>query len=98
MSTPEKISIERICEIYEVDRNFVVAICEMDMISLQEEGPEHFISTEALPAVERMLRLHHDLGINEEGLHTIHHLLERMSVMQEEMRQLRNRLRLYEDL
>lgn len=98
MSTADKISIQRICEIYEVDRNFVVSICEMDLIALDQEGPEHYISTEALPLVERMLRLHHDLGINEEGLHTIHHLLERMAGMQEEMRMLRNRLRLYEDL
>lgn len=97
MNREDKISIERICEIYEIDRNFVLSISEMDLLTLHAEGAEQYIGPEELPLFERMMRLHRDLGINQEGLHTIHHMLERMQEMQEEIRQLRNRLRLYED-
>ncbi|WP_224491420.1 chaperone modulator CbpM [Robertkochia flava] len=92
-----KINIQRLCEVYEIERSFVISICEADLITLYSEGNQDFITVEELPFLERMLRLHQDLGINEEGLHTIHHLLERVTDMKEEIRQLRNRLRLYED-
>lgn len=97
MSRDSRISVERICEIYDIDRNFVMSISEWDVITLYAEGTEQYIHEEELPLFERMMRLHHDLGINHEGLHTIHHMLERMLEMQEEIRQLKNRLRLYED-
>lgn len=98
MSLESKISIQRICEIYKVDRGFLMSISEMDLLTLYEEGTEQYIPEDELPMVERMMRLHHDLGINQEGLHTIHHMLERMEGMQEEIRRLRIRLRRYEDL
>lgn len=97
MNVKSKISIQRICERYEVDRGFLLSISEMDLITVFEEGAEQYIAADELPLVERMMRLHLDLGINHEGLHTIHHMLERMEGMQEEIRQLRNRLSRYED-
>ena len=93
-----RINITRLCEIYQIEPDFVLSICEMDLLTVYSEGTERFISHDELPLIEKMLRLHHDLGINQEGLHTIHHLLERMQLMQEEIRSLRNRLGLYEDL
>lgn len=91
-----RINIKNLCEIYEIDPGFVTAIYEMDLVRIHFEGSEQFINEEELPLMERMFRLHADLGINQEGLHTIHHLLERMNEMQEEIRELRNRLGLYE--
>jgi chaperone modulatory protein CbpM len=44
-----------------------------------------------------MIHLHHDLEINIAGIEAITHLLERVEQMQENVRGLRNRLRLYED-
>ncbi len=92
-----RISISRLCEVYRVTPDLVVSICEADLFTLYTEGDEIFIEGEQLPLIEKMLRLHLDLGINREGLHTIHHLLERMQEMQEEIRGLRNRLGIYED-
>lgn len=92
-----RISIYRLCEIYEIDPDMMMAICETDLVTLHHEGTDKWVSTEELPLLERMIRLHNDLGINHEGLHTIHHLLERIEDMQQEIRSLRNRLDLYED-
>jgi hypothetical protein len=46
--------------------------------------------------VERYARLYYDLSINMEGIDAIHHLLDRIYVMQDEMRSLRNQLRFLE--
>lgn len=92
-----RISIQQICEVYEIEKTLVISICETDLVTLYDEGGQQYIAVEELPELERMLRLHQDLGINEEGLHTIYHILERVSQMKEEIRQLRNRLKLYED-
>ena len=56
-----------------------------------------FIPETELQKLERMIHLHHDLEINVAGIEAITHLLERVEQMQENVRGLRNRLRLYED-
>lgn len=93
-----KINIKQLCEVYQVDPGFVMSIYEMDLVTIYIEGSERYVSLDELPVVEKMLRLHYDLGINQEGLYTIHHLLERMQDMQAEIRSLRDRLGLYEDI
>jgi uncharacterized membrane protein YjjP (DUF1212 family) len=58
---------------------------------------EHYIHQEELPKLEKMVRLHQDLGINLEGLEAIHHLLEKVEQMQSEVNLLKNKLRKWED-
>ena len=47
-----------------------------------------------LPDVERYSRMYYDLSINIEGIDAIHHLLERMESMQQEIYSLHNKLKL----
>ena len=51
-----------------------------------------------LPDVERYSRMYYDLSINIEGIDAIHHLLERMEEMQQEIYSLHNKLRLLDGL
>ena len=60
-----------------------------------EEG-ERYLFASQLRDVERYARLYYDLSINIEGIEAIHHLLDRMNGLREEVRTLRSRLRLYE--
>ena len=60
-----------------------------------EEG-ERYLFTSQLRDIERYARLYYDLSINIEGIEAIHHLLDRVSGLREEVRTLRSRLRLYE--
>ncbi|MES2629381.1 MAG: chaperone modulator CbpM [Bacteroidota bacterium] len=46
--------------------------------------------------VERMVNLHHELGVNSEGIDVIFNLLDRVERLQDELRTMRNRLGLYE--
>ncbi|MDZ7613457.1 MAG: chaperone modulator CbpM [Flavobacteriaceae bacterium] len=52
---------------------------------------------EAISNLEKLIRLHADLGVNMEGLDVIHHLLHKVSNLQHEINQMRNKLRFYED-
>ncbi|WP_224485226.1 chaperone modulator CbpM [Robertkochia aurantiaca] len=94
--TKYNISIRQFCKAYDLEEGFVMNFIETEMIEIETRGDDYLIKDEHLGLLEKMVRLHRDLGINEAGLETIHHLLERMEEMQEEIRSLRNRLRLYE--
>ena len=65
---------------------------------IRTEGGERCLQFAQLPDVERYSRMYYDLSINIEGIDAIHHLLERMESMQQEIYSLHSRLRLFEDV
>jgi len=62
-----------------------------EMIILDEFCIHHHIY------LEKLVRLFYELDINLEGIETITYLLNRMNQMQQEILQLNNRLRIYEN-
>ena len=67
---------------------------EPSFIEMLQEGGERCLQFSQLPDVERYSRMYYDLSINIEGIDAIHHLLERMESMQQEIYSLHNKLRL----
>ena len=63
--------------------------------SLMTEGGERYLTFTQLPDIERYSRMYYDLSINIEGIDAIHHLLQRMEEMQNELHELRSQLRLF---
>lgn len=57
---------------------------------------DFYILDEEITEIERMHRLHDDLGINLEGLDVIKEMLNRLQKMEEEMAYLKKRLNIYE--
>jgi hypothetical protein len=55
-----------------------------------------FIDADQLHQIEKYIRFYYELDINMEGIETITHLLHRVISLQDEITELRNRLRLYE--
>jgi hypothetical protein len=92
MSSENLIPISKLLDQYSIEPAFVDFLGEMHIISLIVVKEEKFMDESEIPGLERMMRLHYDLGINYEGLDAISHLLERMSAMEREIRALRNRL------
>ena len=66
----------------------------IEIISIEQLD---YISTDDLPILEKWSRLYVELGINVEGIETIHHLLERIGDLQQEVTVLRNRLGQFEE-
>jgi hypothetical protein len=96
MQTEDQISTDELCIHYHVERSFVQALHENGLIEINTIEKTGFMPAQQLPDFERMTRLHYDLDINLEGIEAINHLLQRVKEMQDQIRQLENKLHIYE--
>lgn len=96
MTTEQLIAVEVFATHQGVEPTFVHALHERGLIQITVVHEQHFLEPEQLGRVEQLARMHYDLDINLEGLEAICHLLDRMDAAQQEARDLRQRLRLYE--
>jgi len=79
-----------------IEPQFIALLEENDLIHPQKIEDKQYLHSDELFNLESYARLYYDLSINIEGIDAIHHLLERIQTLQEEMRDLRNRLQLRE--
>ena len=98
MSEQELISADEFCAYHNIEFSFMRNLQEFGMIQMITRQEVNYIPESELEKLERILRLHQDLEINMEGIDTISHLLQKISMMQAEITLLRNKLRLYEDV
>lgn len=80
----------------QIESAFVYELFEQDLIVPKTKDNEVFIDENDIIIIERLFRLHRDLGINFEGLCTINDMLARIQRLEAEMNQLQQRLNLYE--
>jgi hypothetical protein len=92
----ELIIIEEYIRHSAIEPQFITLLEENDLIHTQEVENKHYLHPDELDNLESYARLYYDLSINIEGIDAVHHLLERINALQEEMQHLRNRLQLWE--
>lgn len=97
MQTEHFISADKFCIYHNIEFSFIKNLEDFGLIDVKTFEETRYIHEDEVGKIERMLRLHNDLEINMEGIDTITHLLDRMNSMQEEIRILKNKLRLYEE-
>ena len=85
------------CRFHDVEYTFINSLHEAGLVQITVVNETPYIPETELQKLERMIHLHHDLEINIAGIEAITHLLERVELMQENLRGLKNRLRLYEE-
>jgi hypothetical protein len=88
----ELIIIADYVERIDIEPSFLLLLEEYGLIHIREIENEQFLRIDELPQVERYARMYYDLSINMEGIDAIHHLIERINYLNEELRVLRNRL------
>jgi len=96
MATESLIATNDFCVYYNVEYTFINSLQEAGLVQITTVNETTFIPETELQKLERMIHLHHDLEINIAGIEAITHLLDRVEQMQENMRGLKNRLRIYE--
>jgi len=96
MSTEELISIDTFITHYKVEVSFVHSLQQYGLIETTTIENTTYIYVNELHKLERIVRLYYDMDINIEGIEAITHLLNRVSTMQQEITDLKNRLSLYE--
>ena len=90
------VAASEFCTSHNVEISFLYSLSESGLLEITNVEETVFINQEQLPELEKLVRLHYDMDINLEGIEAIHHLLQQMKTMQDEMRVLKNKLALYE--
>lgn len=91
----ELIIVSEYCHKCHIEPSFIDLLEEGGLIEVHMKEGEHYLFVSQLPDVERYSRMYYELSINMEGIDAIHHLLEKMETMRQEISTLRNQLLLY---
>lgn len=96
MSDEEMIPLETFCTYYQVETSFVETLESYGLVSISSREEKRFILMDEVVELEKFSRLYYDLNINVPGIDALKHLLEKIKELQQEMDNLRARLRIYE--
>lgn len=81
---------------YEIEHQFLIELEESGIIFFQQDGEEKYIKEEQLAELETYIRFYYDLEINVEGIDVIRNLLGKVNMLEQEIRILRNQLKLHQ--
>lgn len=96
MMAGQLIALKEFCGYHNVEYTFVYSLCETELIEVKTIQNEVYVHPDCLEPLEKMVRLHLDLGINSEGVETIFHLLKKIDALQNEIKLLQNKMDFYE--
>lgn len=97
MNTKDLIPIEQFCEIYEIEFSFINSLNDFGLIELTYIDKNEFIALEKIQVIEKIIRLHNDLGVNFEGIDIITNLMQKIDTLQKRLNTIENQLNIYED-
>jgi len=97
MDTHNLILIEKLCSHYEIELSFFDELETMGLIEIKTIKKVQFIHQDSISDLEKMIRLHHELAINAEGIDVVFNLLKKVDKLEEELNSVRNRLQLFEN-
>ncbi len=91
------IAITTLCSHYEIEFSFIDALHKTGLIQIVIIEQDQFIHQDQISDLEKMIRLHHELNVNIEGIDVVLNLLEKEKELREELDALKNRLKRYEN-
>lgn len=97
MEAADIIVLDEFCASHELEISFIQSLEEHGLIETIIVNETLYVSGNELPKLEKIVRLHHELNLNPEGIDTTIHLLQRIENMQDEINKLRNKLNFYEE-
>ncbi len=97
MNTKDLIPIAQFCEIYKIEFSFINSLNDFGLIELTYVDKDEFIALEKIQEIEKIIRLHDDLGVNFEGIDIITNLMQKIDTLQKRLNTIENQLNIYED-
>ena len=97
MKIEHLIPINQLCKHYKVEVSFLSNLNEIGLIEIQKVAKTAYIHQDAMSDIEKMIRMHHELKVNIEGIDVAINLLNKIERLQSELIATKNRLRLYEE-
>jgi MerR HTH family regulatory protein len=95
MQTQNLVSVNEFCVNHNIEISFISSLQQTGLIEITTIKEAEFIDANQLQQLEKIVRLYYEFDINLEGIETITHLLKRISSLQDEIKMLKNNLRLY---
>ncbi|MBK7302619.1 MAG: chaperone modulator CbpM [Saprospiraceae bacterium] len=96
METNQLVLIEEFCVHYNIDFTFIDSLQEFGLVTLIVHDNGKYLSHDDVPEVEKMIRLHYELGINLEGIDVIYNLLKQIDHLQSELEIAKTKLNFYD--
>ncbi|MCC6582200.1 MAG: MerR family transcriptional regulator [Chitinophagales bacterium] len=97
MSTQNFIPLQQLCTHYQVELSFFTNLSEIGLIEIETIEQSPCLHPDKIIAVEKIIRIHHELEVNIEGIDVIFHLLQKLEEKEIELIYLKNRLGIYEN-
>ena len=97
MNEKHLVSAQTLCSHYNIEISFVDTLNNMGLIHIEVIEQNQFIHQDQISALEKIIRLHHELHVNLEGIDVVFNLLEKERKLRNELNEVKNRLRLYEN-
>jgi hypothetical protein len=96
MQTENLVSANQFCIHHNVERSFLDALQQSDLIEIISIEEEIFLPAHQISQLEKMVRLHYEMNINLEGIEAVNNLLQQIDTLQTQVVFLNNKLCLYE--
>jgi len=97
MKTKEFIAVSQLCSHYKVEISFFNELNEVGLIEITTIEQSLYLHQDGINDVEKMIRIHRELNVNTEGIDVVFNLLQKVDDLQNELNNVQNRLRLYEN-
>jgi MerR HTH family regulatory protein len=91
------VPIDLFCKHHHVDFSFIDSLYEFGLIEVVVVENYKYLPHENLKEIEKLTRLHNDLGINIEGIDAISNLLRQINDLQQELAIAKNKLQLFDN-
>jgi hypothetical protein len=96
METENLVLVEHICLHYKIEFSFIDSLEAYGLINVVIIENSKYLSNEEIREIEKLMRLHYDLGINMEGIDVISNLVKQIGELQQELASIKNKLTLFD--
>ncbi len=97
MKNDNWILLQTLSSHYQVELSFFTNLSDLGLLEIEIMEQSPYIHENQMHNLERMIRLHHELEVNPEGIDVVFNLLQKIEKLQNDLKATQNRLRLYEN-
>ncbi|HKK59273.1 MAG TPA: chaperone modulator CbpM [Salinivirga sp.] len=92
MSENQYITIEELCQLYEIEAEFIEELKENELIQVVQEDEKTSVPVTEIQNIEKIQSFYYDLEINIAGIDAIFNLLNQIDEMKREMNDMKRKL------
>lgn len=96
MNKTNQIEIDVICHHYHIEPDFIHQLVEIGLIETSHSQGQAYVAETQIRRLDQILRLHHDLEINPQGIDVVFNLLEKIEALEQSLNEALNRLTIHE--